>query len=366
MKTRILSLVAALLAAVAQASVSVNGTTASLSVQNAAGNSGACTALSCAQSVLTVSSGTVFTPTWAVQNTIAVNVAGTWTGTLTFQASYDDQATWNSFPCLPAQTAATNLTPQPVTTATANGNWVCDVGGATGFRTVMSTLGSGTAVVIQEAMLAVGSESVSQIPLVTDSQQRIVQGMSQGASYNGTALVTVPTSATSLFQIGGPDGGLASQQRGYLRELDVCLDPSALQTTAGPRKLILFATTATQSGGTFAATNALDPVNPTSNVNIYTGPTTTPAVGSVAEAQALDEFEIFVPTAASTNANPECIVRQYDGTRGLQPIAFGGCNGAACGLASFADAGVALADKTGGAGGTGNYIITAKWSVESK
>jgi hypothetical protein len=365
---KFLAVVATLVASVALG-VGPNGIQSSLTVQNAAGNSGSCTSLSCSQMSLQVPmNGAFFAGPDAKQNTASIQVSGTWSGTISFQYSQDEQQTWLTLPCNPVNTATTNLTPLANTSTTVNGNWVCDIGGMTGIRAVMSTYSSGTAVVNLEQYVSIGYDSISSMPLVTDTQQRIVQGASSGATYNFTAAVTVPTAAADLIQIVAPDAGLSSQQRAYLRELDVCLDPAAVQTTAGPRKLILYATTATETSGTYltASINALDPASAAYTGGSYKGATTTPAIGSVTEANALDEFTIFMP-AAATALNPnQCVYRKYDGTQGQQPIAFGGCNGAACVLSSYADAGVALGDLTGGSGGTGNYIITTKISAEPK
>jgi hypothetical protein len=351
-----LTILAALLTSLASYAVGVNGTSANLTVQNANSNTGACTALSCAQMALQSSSGTIYNPGWSVQNTVSVNISGTFSATVTFQASYDEGATWNNFPCAPALTTATNLAPLAVSSATAAGNWVCDAGGATTFRAVASTLSSGTVAVILEGYNAVGGQTINALPLLSDSQQRIVSGASSGVSYNYTTLVPVPGSAGSLAAVEA-DG----TNRLYLRRLTVCLDGGGIQGTAGPRKLVVFPTTAASSGGaTTQIPVKIDAANAAygglSRFNSSGVITTTPAIGSVAEAQALDEFSLFLSTA-STALNPNmCADRKYDGTSGLQPIA----------VPKAVANGIAVGDLSGGAGNGGNYVITMQFSTEPK
>lgn len=172
-----LLLTCALLAGTVAGAVGPSGVSASVSVQNAAGNSGACTASSCAQIALQVSSGTVFTPVWSVQNTVSVNVAGTWSGTLTFQQSLDEGATWNNLACLPINTGTSQLVPSSVTSTTANGNWQCDTGGITTFRAVASTLNSGTATVILEAYAATGNDTIGSMPPVVPGPSATVAAL---------------------------------------------------------------------------------------------------------------------------------------------------------------------------------------------
>ena len=146
----------AMLALVAGSSLAIgpNGTSTSLTAQNANGNTGACTTASCAVAILQVpQSGSFFAGSDAKQGTVGIQVSGTWSGTITFQYSQDEGATWNNllvFPLLNGQPFLTSGT----TTTTANGNWVASVPGITSVRSVMSTYSSGTAVVVQEQYLA--------------------------------------------------------------------------------------------------------------------------------------------------------------------------------------------------------------------
>lgn len=348
---KFLALLTALTASAALA-VGVNASSTALTVQNAAGNSGACTANSCATAVLQSAAGTIFSPSWSVQNTVSINVAGTFSATLTFQSSFDEGATWNNQPCLPAITSATNLTPLPVTSTTGTGNWQCDVGGSTTFRVVASTYSSGTATVILESYAAIGNETVGALPILTDSQQRPVMGASSGVSYNMSNAEAVGSSAKALAAVEA-DG----TNRLYLRQLTICLDPTALQTTAGPRTIVVYPTTAASASGSTATPIALDAASAAFGGIARTGAlTTTPAIGSVTTATALDAFSIFMPAAATALVPGLCVDRVYDGTRGLQPLAV------AKGVAN----GFAVGDLTGGSGAAGNYTISMKFSAEPK
>ena len=129
-----------------------NSTSASLTVQNANGNTGACTVLSCV--LLPVhqgASGTIFTGSDARYGTASLQITGTWVGTITFQYSQDEGATWNNYGVYPLVGGSIFAT--SVTSTTANGNWVVPVQGITTFRAVMSTFTSGTAAVAMEVLL---------------------------------------------------------------------------------------------------------------------------------------------------------------------------------------------------------------------
>lgn len=193
-----LLLTCALLASAVAGAVGPNGVSAAVSVQNAAGNTGACTASSCAQMALQVTTGTIFTPVWSVQNTVSVNLSGTWSGTVTFQQSLDEGATWNNVQCLPINTGTSQLVPSAVTSATANGNWQCDTGGVTTFRAVASSLVSGTVNVILEGYLAVGNETIGAMPPVVPGPSATV------------AALPVSRQVSSAVQFKGTQGTLYS------------------------------------------------------------------------------------------------------------------------------------------------------------
>lgn len=81
-----------------------------------------------------------------------VQITGTWTGTLIFEASTDGGTNYYS---VQAQAVAGNGA--TLTTVTANGQWVLNITGASHFRVRCSVTGTGTAVVSIRASIAAPS-----------------------------------------------------------------------------------------------------------------------------------------------------------------------------------------------------------------
>jgi hypothetical protein len=75
------------------------------------------------------------------QSSVGVLVSGTWTGTLTFEASFDSGTTW--FP----STVRVRGVSYSQASITANGNYLSDVAGATNFRVRSTAAMTGTAAV---------------------------------------------------------------------------------------------------------------------------------------------------------------------------------------------------------------------------
>lgn len=318
-----------------------NGTSGSITAVNANVSSGTATAGSSV--VATLFNGapgsTIFSGSDAKYATVGIQVLGTWAGTLTFQYSQDEGVTWISLPVYP--TPVTGVA--PASTTTANGNWLALTSGYTHLRVTCTTYTSGTANVSLEQYMA----PFSFIPLA-DAASRLITGNSGRATYDASNTVTVPTAASSMFAIESSATALTR-----LRRIKVCLT-TGLQTTAGERQLALFATTAASTGGSTQTPTQMDASDAAFGGIVRAGAlTTTPAVGAVTlAANALWSEVIFMPAAATT-AVP-CVSRDFDLSQ-MKALT------AAAGVAK----GLALADLTGGSGGTGNYAIDLTFTSEA-
>jgi hypothetical protein len=336
----------ALLASAGAFALGVNSNSGSLTVQNAAGTTGACTANSCVVSDISFSApGTIFSPVWAVYDTVTVQVLGTWSGTISFQCSQDEGATWFACPVSPYPGSVLKATaiPLAVTTTTANGNWIFDAGGSTTFRAVMSTFTSGSASVTLEKQQAEQYVGVNAAP---PSQN------SQNVSYAALNAETVPTAAAALQAVEA-DG----TNRLYLRHLKVCLSPTAVQTTAGLRTLVLYKTTAASASGSTFSPIAMDSADGAFAGVARTGAlTTTPAIGSVTVPLSIAHGIVGIGAAVGTNLVTNTCWEQYFGDQQgqMKPPT----------VAKAIANGLAIGDLTGGAGGTGAYNIEMDVTAE--
>lgn len=95
-----------------------------------------------AQSIAATSGNAVTVSALQGVSGVAVQITGTWTGTVTFEGSVDGT---NFFTI--SMFVYTGSTGVPVTTATANGQWQGDIAGCTSFRVRCSVTGTGTIVV---------------------------------------------------------------------------------------------------------------------------------------------------------------------------------------------------------------------------
>ena len=343
-----LAAVLSVLAASAAFAVGPNASSTPLTVQNAASNSGACTALSCAQMALQVVSGTVFTPTWAVQNTVGVNVAGTFSGTITFQQSLDEGATWSGLACSPINTGTAGQ-PAAVLTTTATGNWVCDVGGTTTFRAVMSTYTSGTATVILEAYQATALDQVSALPAnATDPSGALLVGRPTRVSYGASLTIAAGTAAAAQAAVEADGTNIL-----YLRKVKIC-GLTASQTTAATRQFVIYPTTAASIGGSTVTPVPLDGRDGAfGGVVRLTALVSTPAIGSVTTATAIYSLTLLVSAAATTES---CVETPDFGSLGLKVPAS---------ASKAISKGFAVGDLSGGSGGTGNIQVDILFDVEA-
>ena len=77
---------------------------------------------------------------------LAVQIAGTWTGTVSFETTIDGGTTWNAIKVVPIN-GTTGVAGAAVATATANGQFYAPNMGFGQFRVRLSTLGTGSATV---------------------------------------------------------------------------------------------------------------------------------------------------------------------------------------------------------------------------
>ena len=188
-------------------------------------------------------------------NGIGVQIAGTFVGSLVFEASMDNGVSWISLSLLPV---GTGLHPTPVSTVAAAGNWETAGGVYTNFRVRMSAYTSGTANVIISAT----------------SGQRLIRMMT-GVSIGGmidAAIVTTFTRMTNAtayvanqvinnLTSGAANRALANVARaigssGYLKLILMCAN-----TGVTPRIRVHLYDAAPSTAKNDAATWALDYTN---------------------------------------------------------------------------------------------------------
>lgn len=318
-----------------------NGTSGTITAANANLASGTPTASSYVGVALYAGglANTIFGGSVPQYGVLGVSVTGTFSATLRFQGSTDEGTNWFTVDAyaIPVTGVAA------VGTTTTTGRWAVLGAGLTNLRVTASSYTSGTATVVIEGT----SPGLAPLINLSDASKRLISGNSDRPTYGVTTTVTVPTSAQSLVAV---EASASTKVR--LQELKICLT-TGLQTTAGERHLVLFHTTAASSGG-----SAVTPILYDKGDSAFGGAarsgsiTTTPAVGSVTVANAIWSEVIFMPAAATT-AVP-CVTRNFALGQNKPPtIAAGVANG------------FAIADLTGGAGGTGNYAIDLRFTEES-
>jgi hypothetical protein len=173
---------------------SANGKSGSITVLNANVSSGTATTGSSVAVETYLSAGqNMYTGSEARTNVVAIQVTGTFTATLTFQASYDLGSTWVSFPVVVAPIPTTNITGTGVTTTTGTGKWYANTAGATNFRVTCTAYTSGTATVVLEKSTGSQLVTIQGMPTITTA----------GGAADGAAVSGNPT------LIAGQDGTLA-------------------------------------------------------------------------------------------------------------------------------------------------------------
>jgi hypothetical protein len=340
-------LVAAVLALAAPAfAIGSNGVTGTITAANSNLSSGTPTASSYVGVPLYSGpiSNTIFGGSQPILGMVNIQVTGTFSATLRFQASMDEGSTWITLPVYAVSSGTGVAGTAPATTTTTTGKWIAMAAAYTNVRVSASSYTSGTATVILE------TAAPGMLPLLwlSDASNRLLSGNSDRPTYGVTANVTVGTGANSFFAVES-----SASTRVHLRSIKICL-LDGLQTTAGEREILLFHTTAAATGGTAKTPILYDKTNDSAfggTVRVG-GITTTPAGGSVALTAGLWSEVVFMPAAATTAV--QCVRKDFDIGQGRAPTT-------ATGTAN----GLALADLTGGSGGTGNYSVDAVFSEEA-
>jgi hypothetical protein len=134
-----------------------------------------------------------------------LQVAGTWTGTITFEVTVDGQ-NWAAISVTPSNSSTT------VTTTTANGVWQVNLSGAVGIRMRASATMTGTALVTitpsyASAQLFIGGGSGSGVSSLTCTAPLLCSGSTGAVTLSApslTALSSVPQcSAVTTTQLFG-------------------------------------------------------------------------------------------------------------------------------------------------------------------
>lgn len=112
-----------------------------------------------AQSIAATSGNAVTVSSLNAYSGVAVQITGTWTGTLTFEASVDGGSNYFT-----TSMVAINSSGVLLTTVTANGQWQGDIAGYSHFRVRCSVTGTGNAVISIRASLAPAAVAID-LPL---------------------------------------------------------------------------------------------------------------------------------------------------------------------------------------------------------
>lgn len=143
------------------------------------------------QNILMTATGNTAAILTAGLGGVGIGITGTWTGTVTFEGTYDG-TNWFSINAFSA------ITGIPTTTATANGNWRVSSAGYSSVRVRSSTIGTGTAAVYLRASGAMPLEPVvNAIVTKPTNVQTVLSTATAGvAGVTTEALMTlVPTRA---------------------------------------------------------------------------------------------------------------------------------------------------------------------------
>jgi hypothetical protein len=216
----------------------------------------------------TPTTGSAAAFTLASWTSIAVQVSGTWTGTLVAEVSMDAGTTWYAVGLKQTSTAVIS------NNFTANFEGIVNVGSKTNFRVRSTTAWTGTATVRVSETINVTSVTISNPISLLDGSK---------ATYSAGFLgVASATTATDLFTITGSATKVIRILRLYI---------SGTQNSPGPGNILLIKRSTANAGGTSTtATNTpYDSQNPAgaATVRAYTANPTTlgTSVGNVAAAK---------------------------------------------------------------------------------
>lgn len=190
--SRVVALLALTGALTASAAESISG---SITAANANPSSG--TATSGSTVALDLAGGSMYDPVLYQYNSMAIQVTGTFTATLTFQSSFDG-STWVSHTVTTAPVTASIGT--QVTTATAAGKWYANVSGIRKFRVTCTSYTSGTATVVLTAGSGAQLVAIQSMPPLPAGSSALGTVTSVGSAADGAAVSGNPV------LIAGQDG----------------------------------------------------------------------------------------------------------------------------------------------------------------
>jgi len=187
--------------------------------------------------------------------TAAVQITGTWTGTVIFEGSIDG----STFFTAPGQ--AIGGAGALVSTATANGQWQIDIGGFSAFRVRCSVTGTGTAVVTIR-----GSEGCSAvaIDLPLPAGSNIIGKLTANQSVNVAQINGVTTTmGNGVSGTGVQRVTIASDSTGNIATIGTSVTPGTAAANLGKAEDAVAA-----SGDTGVAVLAIRADTPPTNANV--------------------------------------------------------------------------------------------------
>lgn len=172
---------------------------------------------------LDLAGGSMYEPLLYNYHTVAVQVTGTFTATLTFQSTFDG-STWVSHTVTTAPVAASIGT--QVTTATAAGKWYANVSGVRKFRVIATAYTSGTATVVLTAGTGAQLVAIQSMPPLPAGSSALGTVTSVGSVADGVAVSGNPV------LVAGQDGtsaqSLLTDSSGRLQVAGAAADDAAI------------------------------------------------------------------------------------------------------------------------------------------
>ncbi len=142
---------------------------------------------------------------------VGMNIAGTWTGTISFTYS-DDGTNWFAALGVPVPSAQAAVA-APVTSSTANGSWIFSSQGHNGIRACGNTVATGTATVTENSNPAPATNGLSYFQGLST-----MIGTGAGTAPNGTEIVGAIFNNAAPSPSNGQTVPLQADANGNLKE----------------------------------------------------------------------------------------------------------------------------------------------------
>lgn len=206
-----------------------------------------------AQSIAATSGNAVTVSTLNGYSAAAVQITGTWTGTVTFEGSVDGGTTYF------VVNAVVWLTGVSVTTATANGQWQTNIAGLSHFRVRCSVTGTGTIVISIRASVGAGVVGLDN-PLPAGTA--IIGALTANQSVNAAQINGVtPLMGNGASGTGAQRVTLASDSTGNIATIGTSITPGTAAANLGKAE-----DAAAASGDTGVAVLAVRRDTPSSDI----------------------------------------------------------------------------------------------------